>query len=122
MRSPVGEAKVDDTILRQSWMKFLPVQMATCLATSTNRASLDELPETADKIQELYAGSRICAVENPAPSPATPQQSDVLTRLLQKIESLCQTSPNLLAAAPQNPEIKSATITGHAEAAPRSVR
>ncbi|VUZ43913.1 unnamed protein product, partial [Hymenolepis diminuta] len=53
MRSILGETRVDDVILRQLWMRCLPANMATCLATNVNRGNLDELAEAADKIREL---------------------------------------------------------------------
>ncbi|VUZ50270.1 unnamed protein product [Hymenolepis diminuta] len=61
-------------------MKCLPVNMVACLANSASRSSLDELVETADKIQELYDQSNILGVETPAPRLVNLEQSDVLTK------------------------------------------
>lgn len=69
-------------------MKCLPVTMAACLATGTNRSSLDEIAKTADKILELNDRAAMHAMETPAPILVTPQQPDILARLLQKIEFL----------------------------------
>ncbi|VUZ50774.1 unnamed protein product [Hymenolepis diminuta] len=88
MQRFVGKIRVDNIILRQLSMKCLPANMATCLATSINRSSLGKLAEMTDKIQELYDRPRVHAVEASVPSPPPLQQPDVLTRLLQKIESL----------------------------------
>ncbi|KAM3179574.1 hypothetical protein ACTXT7_000309 [Hymenolepis weldensis] len=78
----LSNLKVDDIILRPSRMKCLPVTMAACLVTSTNRSSLDELAKTAYKILELDGRAAIHSVETPAPILVTPQQPDILTRLL----------------------------------------
>ncbi|VUZ48094.1 unnamed protein product [Hymenolepis diminuta] len=53
MRSLSNETKVDDVKLSLLWVKRFPVNMATCLATYVNGSNLDELAESADKIQEL---------------------------------------------------------------------
>ncbi|VUZ56582.1 unnamed protein product, partial [Hymenolepis diminuta] len=88
MRSLLGETRVDDVILRQLWIKRLPANMATCLAINVNRGNLDELAEAADKIQELSDGPCVQAVETPTPNRVITQQSDVLTKLLEKLELL----------------------------------
>ncbi|VUZ57237.1 unnamed protein product [Hymenolepis diminuta] len=41
--SLVGETREDDTILRHLWIKCLPVNVETYLATCGNRSSLDRL-------------------------------------------------------------------------------
>ncbi|VUZ50070.1 unnamed protein product, partial [Hymenolepis diminuta] len=66
--------------------RCLPANMTTCLATNVNRGNLDELAEAADKIQELSDRPCIQAVETPTPNRVTTQQSDVLTKLLEKLE------------------------------------
>ncbi|VDL61792.1 unnamed protein product [Hymenolepis diminuta] len=88
MRSLLGETRVDDVILRQLWMKCLPTNMAAYLTTSINRGNLEELAEAADKIQELFERPCVQAVETPTPNRVTTQQSDVLTKLLEKLELL----------------------------------
>ncbi|KAM3184011.1 hypothetical protein ACTXT7_009219 [Hymenolepis weldensis] len=62
--------------------------MATCLATNVNRSNLDELAEAEDKIQELSGRPCIYAMGTPTPSRVTTQQSDVLTKPLEKLELL----------------------------------
>ncbi|VDL63087.1 unnamed protein product [Hymenolepis diminuta] len=53
MRSLLNKITVDDVILRLLWMMRLSVNVATYLATYVNGRNLDELAESADKIQEL---------------------------------------------------------------------
>ncbi|VUZ40853.1 unnamed protein product [Hymenolepis diminuta] len=88
MRFLLGETRVGEVILRQLWMKCLPANMTKCLATSVNRGNLDELAETADKVQELSDRPCVQAVETPIPNRVTTQQPDVLTKLLEKLELL----------------------------------
>ncbi|VUZ56619.1 unnamed protein product [Hymenolepis diminuta] len=64
---------MDDVILRQLWMKCLPANMATSLASNVSRSNLDELAEAADKIQEL--SDRSCIHE-----------PDVLSKFVEKLE------------------------------------
>ncbi|VUZ44406.1 unnamed protein product [Hymenolepis diminuta] len=56
-------------------MKCLSANMATCLASNVSRSNLDELAETADKIQELSDRSCVHA-------------PDVLTKVVEKLELL----------------------------------
>nr|CUU99214.1 hypothetical transcript [Hymenolepis microstoma] len=87
MRSFSGEAEVKDSILQQLWINCLPVNMAACLVASTYRNALNKLIEAEDGIQQLYFLPCVQAVETPILSPITPQQLDILTKLLQKKES-----------------------------------
>ncbi|KAM3181301.1 hypothetical protein ACTXT7_014629 [Hymenolepis weldensis] len=82
MQSLACETKVDDTILRQLFMKYLPVRTAACLATSTYRRTLDKFAGTADKLQKLYDRPRAHAVEGPASNLATPHRLEFLNRLM----------------------------------------
>ncbi|KAM3174948.1 hypothetical protein ACTXT7_009510 [Hymenolepis weldensis] len=59
--------------------------MTAILATKMNKRSLDELVETTDKIEGLYELPRVYTVNKSASSPATPQHSDVLYQLLEKM-------------------------------------
>ncbi|CAI2737112.1 unnamed protein product [Dicrocoelium dendriticum] len=81
MRSLVGSSKVDDSVLRQLWLKCLPSNTTAILAVSADDLSLDKLAETADKVHECFFQRPIChAVVNP---PETSSSSD-------PIESICQ--------------------------------
>ncbi|KAM3182475.1 hypothetical protein ACTXT7_012299 [Hymenolepis weldensis] len=65
-------------------MECLPVNLAAFLAIVINGSSLDELAETAEKIRELY--DRPCRNSNP--NLVNSQQTDVLAKLLEKLELL----------------------------------
>ncbi|VUZ47511.1 unnamed protein product [Hymenolepis diminuta] len=71
MRSFLLKIEVDDAIMRQLWMKCPSVNMATCLAVNVNKNNLDELAESADKIQELSDWLYSHVVRNITPSHIT---------------------------------------------------
>nr|CDS34342.1 gag pol polyprotein [Hymenolepis microstoma] len=82
IRSLASGINLNDTVLRQLWMKCLSANMAACHAIRNYCFNLEELAEVADRIQELYIQPCAHTMETPIPSPAFPQQSDILTILV----------------------------------------
>ncbi|VUZ55044.1 unnamed protein product [Hymenolepis diminuta] len=68
MRFLLGETRVDDVIVRQIWIKCLPVNMTICLAASVKTSSFDELADSTDQIQELSDRPCVQAVGIPTSS------------------------------------------------------
>ncbi|VUZ44706.1 unnamed protein product [Hymenolepis diminuta] len=89
--------------------------MAAILATNMNKCSLDELAETTDKIEELCELSRVYTVDKLASSPGTPQHSDVLYQLLEKMIVDSILMPGGETAAHQSITVKFATTIEHTE-------
>ena len=94
MRTLVGDAKVDDTILQQLWMRCLPSHMAACLASCSDNCDLEELAEKADRMQEFYDRPPLFQLAQPKPSPSKPQETDTLAKIMAKLDMLgCKSSP-----------------------------
>lgn len=88
MRALVGNLRVDDSILKQLWVKRLSKQANAILSTSDPQSKLEDLARTADKIHECFTPPVVSEVQVPAVS------SDTTSRL----ERLEQHMANLAAS------------------------
>lgn len=83
MRSLVGTANLDDSILRQLWIKCLPANTTAILAASSEKVSLEILADTADKIHEVFLNRSLQHIAENTPSTSTtdPNLSAISERL-----------------------------------------
>ena len=93
MRTLVGDANVDDTIFQQLWMRCLPSHIAACLASCSDKCDLEELAEKAERIQEYYDRPPFFQLAQPKPCPSKPQETEALTKILTKLDTLGRNSP-----------------------------
>nr|CDS25435.1 gag pol polyprotein [Hymenolepis microstoma] len=88
MRSLADGTEVSDLIRKQFRMDYPSVNIAARIVTNAYRSNPAELAETNDWTQELYVLPCAHAIETLAPSPVTPQDPDMHSKLLEKIESI----------------------------------
>lgn len=92
MRALVGSLKVDDSILRQLWLKRLSKHANAILSTSDPQSKLEDLARMADKIHECFSPPMVSEVA----VPAAPSGSNVrLEQIEQQLAILTATISNL---------------------------
>ena len=92
MRSLIGSMKVDESLLRQLWLKRLPSNMTAILLANDPLPPLDSLAKMADKIHECFSPTVSQVATEPNSS------SSRLDRLERQVADLVQGLNNLSAA------------------------
>lgn len=92
MRSLVGNARIDDTILKQLWCKCLPANTNAILSTQGDAVSLEKLAETADKVHECFFKSSTTYVNQVGEA----STNDRIDKLLNEVAQLKLTVDNIV--------------------------
>lgn len=92
MKALVGNSNMSDTILRQLWLKCLPLNTTVILSVQDSNTPLDKLADIADKVHECFFKQSVNVV-SPATSDEKPNEK--INELQQQISQLTITVNSL---------------------------